>query len=56
MTVEQFKELRKMDINTFSKSTLLYYIEEGNKLLANMKQLDMEIINIVDMLNTIYNK
>lgn len=50
MTPEEFKQIRICSFSNFSNSTLEHYIQEGNKILAKGKTIDLEIIEIVDSL------
>lgn len=50
MTPEEFKQIRICSFSDFSNSTLEHYIQEGNKILAKGKTIDLEIIEIVDSL------
>ena len=50
MTPEEFKQIKICSFSDFSNSTLEHYIQEGNKILAKGKTIDLEIIEIVDSL------
>ena len=50
MTQEEFKNLYLVCFTELSNATLDYYIEEGNKLLANAVAIDPVVINIIDTL------
>lgn len=48
MTAEEFKKIRMCNFKDFSNSTLDYYVNEANKILANGKNLDNEVIATID--------
>lgn len=50
MTPEEFKQIKICSFSNFSNSALEHYIQEGNKILAKGKTIDLEIIEIVDSL------
>lgn len=50
MTPEEFKQIRICSFSDFSNSVLEHYIQEGNKILAKGKTIDLEIMQIVDNL------
>ena len=50
MSIDEFKKLYTSDFSTFSITTLDHYINEGNKLIANMRAIDPLIIEIVSRL------
>ena len=47
MTPEEFKALYTRDFSTFSITTLDHYIIEGRKIIAQMKQIDPIVVEIV---------
>jgi hypothetical protein len=52
MNIQNFKEIRQCNFKDFNLSTLEYYITEGHKLLANAREIDPEIVEIIANLET----
>lgn len=50
MTPEEFKQIRICSFSDFSNNTLEHYVQEGNKILAKGKTIDLEIMQIIDNL------
>lgn len=51
MLISDFKQINTNDLSSYNLNTLEYYLQEGEKLICNMIELDPQIIEIVSFLS-----